>query len=178
MQIEAITPQTLAPYLSHLARQVGESGNLGLPIFNPLPRATRPTAEDLRPERERGLATPLDEPLWRRMWGAWDGDEVVGGSELLGGAYPSELHRATFSLGLERRVYGRGVAMQLVEAVLAWVREQPRIEYLQLDVFATNTSAIRLYERLGFERAGVIADRFRVDGEVIDDLIMTYRVAR
>ncbi len=178
MRIDAITQQTLTPYLDHLARQVAESGNFGLPIFNPLPRAIRPRAEDLRPERERGLAAGLDELVWRRMWGAWDGDRVVGGAELLGPVYPTELHRASFSLGLERSHYGRGLATALLDVVLAWVRAQPSIAYLHLDVFASNTPAIKLYERAGFERVGLIKDRFRVDGEVIDDVWMTYRVVR
>lgn len=178
MRIEPITLETLAPYCQHLERQVAESGMHGLPIFNPLSRGPRPRAEDLLPERQRGLALALEEPTWRRMWGAWDGVRVVGGSELTGPPYATELHRASVSLGLERSHYGRGLAMALVEAVLAWVRAQTRLEYLTLDVFSTNAPAIRLYERLGFERVGVIADRFRVDGEVIDDVLMTYRVAR
>ncbi len=178
MRIEPITVETLEPYLLHLERQVAESGRHGLPIFNPLPRAQRPLAEHLRSERERGLATPLDQPIWRRMWGAWDGDRVVGGSELCGPPYPTELHRATFSLGLERSHYGRGLAMALCDAVLAWVRADTSIAYLDLAVFASNTPALRLYERLGFERVGMIEDRYRVDGERVDDVLMTHRIVR
>jgi ribosomal protein S18 acetylase RimI-like enzyme len=44
---------------------------------------------------------------------------------------------------------------------------------LSLRVLSTNQPAIRLYERLGFEREGVLRGEFLIDGAYVDDVLMT-----
>jgi RimJ/RimL family protein N-acetyltransferase len=39
-------------------------------------------------------------------------------------------------------------------------------------VLGTNEPAIRLYDRLGFEREGVLRGEFFINGDYIDDLLM------
>ncbi len=46
---------------------------------------------------------------------------------------------------------GLGVATTLLRA---WLAERPRVEAMELDVFADNAAARRLYARLGFEEQG------------------------
>ena len=48
-------------------------------------------------------------------------------------------------------VRGRGVGTALVDAVEAWARSWGGREVI-LWVFPTNVDAVRLYERIGFER--------------------------
>jgi RimJ/RimL family protein N-acetyltransferase len=43
-------------------------------------------------------------------------------------------------------------------------------------VFGHNAAALALYRDLGFEEAGTVTDRFRIDGRSIDDVIMTLNV--
>jgi len=45
---------------------------------------------------------------------------------------------------------GKGVAADLVRAVIEWVKKDPGIEEIQLTVVNENQAARRLYERLGF----------------------------
>jgi len=176
VEIRAVTAADLEPFLRHLERQLSESGQGGLPVFSPFPRGGHPRVDQLRPPREAGLARTLDEPGWWRMWAAWDGRRVVGGCELAGGVVTSELHRASLILGLERSHYGRGLASRLLEAAIAWAEGEPLLAWIYLTVFTNNAPAIRLYERFGFERRGVIEDRFRVDGVTIDELHMVRRL--
>lgn len=49
------------------------------------------------------------------------------------------------------------------------MRHQPRVE---LEVFASNTAAIALYEKLGFVVEGRKSRARKVDGAYDDDLIM------
>jgi ribosomal protein S18 acetylase RimI-like enzyme len=44
---------------------------------------------------------------------------------------------------------------------------------LSLRVLGTNQPAIRLYERLGYQREGVLRDEFLINGVYVDDLLMT-----
>jgi RimJ/RimL family protein N-acetyltransferase len=50
---------------------------------------------------------------------------------------------------------------------------------MTLRVFAPNERAQRLYERLGFEREGVLRGEFMVgEGEFVDDLLMALDLTR
>jgi ribosomal protein S18 acetylase RimI-like enzyme len=48
---------------------------------------------------------------------------------------------------------GRGIAQALLERVIAWSRERGA-HAIELGVTKLDTPAVRLYERLGFEKAG------------------------
>ena len=71
---------------------------------------------------------------------------------------------------------GRGVAAALLAA-----SEQYALSYgarkLSLRVLSTNQPAIRLYERLGFEREGVLREEFCIEGNYVDDIAMAKLLA-
>lgn len=66
----------------------------------------------------------------------------------------------------------RGVAAALLTAA-----EQYAVDHgarkLSLRVFGSNEGAIALYERLGFEREGVLRDEFLIEGRYVDDIVMS-----
>ena len=79
--------------------------------------------------------------------------------EDVGFAMGAEYHGRDRAAGLfgmwtapDRR--GCGVATELVEAVINWARSAS-YERVSLDVADDNTSAVRLYERMGFTPTGV-----------------------
>lgn len=76
-------------------------------------------------------------------------------------------------MGLLPEFRGHGVGERLARAVMdaALARGAERIE---LEVFASNARAIRLYERLGFVREGVRRRARKLDGEYTDDVLMAY----
>lgn len=65
----------------------------------------------------------------------------------------------------------------MLETAIVWARREPGIDWIDLNVFADNPVAQRLYRRFGFEVIGRTPDRFRVDGASLDDLTMTLSVA-
>ena len=65
----------------------------------------------------------------------------------------------------------RGIAGMLLEAAERRSRERG-MRKLSLRVLSTNTSAIALYERLGFAREGVLRDEFIINGSYVDDIMM------
>ncbi len=87
------------------------------------------------------------------------------------------MHRAGFTIGVERSHHRRGLATKLAAALIGWARAEPRLAWLELGVFSHNVAAVALYESLGFQRTGFVADRFRVDGEIIADIQMALAVA-
>jgi RimJ/RimL family protein N-acetyltransferase len=60
---------------------------------------------------------------------------------------------------------GRGYATAMMQKVLQLAFGEMGLERVELGVFAHNTGAVRLYERLGFKRDSVLTDVEQVDGE-------------
>ena len=93
----------------------------------------------------------------RVVFGAWDGDSLVGTVTLLLNCPPNQPHRAEISKMMTRVSHrGRGIATTLVQAAEACATERART-LLVLDT-AVEDGASALYERLGFTLTGVIPD--------------------
>ena len=93
------------------------------------------------------------------------------------GARARNRHCGEFGVSVARAFRGRGVGSALLERLLAWARASAQIERVELGVFANNTGAIRLYERLGFEVEGVRRGAIRLGDERIDLLLMALATA-
>jgi ribosomal protein S18 acetylase RimI-like enzyme len=77
-----------------------------------------------------------------------------------------------FGLAVEPAARRQGAGSALLAAAEDFARAR-RARKLSLRVFSTNLAAIRLYERLGFEREGLLRGEFLINGEYVDDVLMT-----
>jgi RimJ/RimL family protein N-acetyltransferase len=66
---------------------------------------------------------------------------------------------------------GTGLGRRLMQAAIEAARRQG-MERIELEVFASNTRAIALYERLGFVREGLKRRVRKIDGRYDDDVMM------
>jgi RimJ/RimL family protein N-acetyltransferase len=68
---------------------------------------------------------------------------------------------------------GKGIGAALMQDLMNWAEQTPRLGKIELLVRATNERAIHLYTKLGFVEEGRFKDRVRLpDGSFIDDLAM------
>lgn len=81
-------------------------------------------------------------------------------------------HTATLGMSVDRRFRNQGTGAGLLERAIAWVEEQGIVR-LQLEVYAENSSAIRLYEKFGFEVEGRKRMYAYQRGRYYDSLIMS-----
>lgn len=121
--------------------------------------------------------TTIDRTGWRRAWGLFSQEEPVGHLNLVGGTLGSELHRISMGMGILRPYRRNGGGTRLLETAIRWAQQQPSIAWVDLGVFSDNPGAQALYERQGFEVVGRTLDRFRVDGESLDEISMTLNVS-
>lgn len=63
-------------------------------------------------------------------------------------------HQGEFGVSLRARYRGQGVGRLLMEELLKWARENPRLETVRLRVHAKNSDAAGLYRKLGFREEG------------------------
>ena len=78
--------------------------------------------------------------------------EVFGNQEP--GLY-SENHTITVGLGLRPDLTSKGLGPAFVKAGLDFARQQFAPDYFRLYVLTFNERAIRVYERVGFQRVGI-----------------------
>lgn len=157
----------------HMARHADESGRGGDIIFAPFEDFD---TEAWQARHEERFRLAVDEPGWERLWGVFDGAQMVGHVDLSGASMHASLHRARLGLGLERPYRGRGIGLRLMQTAIAWARDEPSLEWVDLGVFAHNLVARGLYEKLGFSQIATVSDLFRVRGQSIDDVTMTLRL--
>ncbi len=163
----------LDAYADHATRHGLESGADGDLVFMPYGAGERPTRQRVRDHKDSAWRRSLAVPGWVRTWALWSGDEILGHADLTGGPMPAALHRCWLGMGLERAARGQGYGRLLLDTLIDWAVSRPEIAWIDLGVFAHNTRARRLYRSVGFVETSLTTDRFRVDGQRIDDVQMT-----
>ena len=170
--IRLLGTTNLRGLVAHLRRAALESGRDGDVVFRPRSSAEPFDEKAAKSRHRKTWGHRVGTPHWARTWGLVLDGQIVGHADLHGGMLPSEQHRATLGLGIERGARGRGWGRALVETTIVWAREQG-FAWLDLGVFADNAPARVLYAKLGFAEVGTWRDRFRVDGKQVDDIQMT-----
>jgi RimJ/RimL family protein N-acetyltransferase len=177
--IRPVAPGDLDALLAYLEEQMKENGTNGVPLFQPYGRATPWRASEKAAPFRDGLATALGAPGWRRVWAAYDeAGAPVGHVDLRAHGEPSTAHRCLLGLGVHRAHRRRGLGHALVQHAVAWATREPTLDWVDLSFLGGNAAAERLYLRAGFLRVATVPDKFRIDGESVDDVLMTLRLRR
>jgi RimJ/RimL family protein N-acetyltransferase len=98
-------------------------------------------------------------------------DELIGSCQLL------NINRRHSSAELQIRIgardaRGKGYGTEAVRMLLVHAFRDLDLERVQLHVFATNERAIRVYEKAGLRREGVLRSAAFIDGERCDIVVM------
>ena len=71
-----------------------------------------------------------------------------------------------------KKHWGKGIGTHMMNVMLAWAKENELLEKIMLKAQVENKTAIKLYEKLGFEVEGCLKKDFLVDGQYRDSIIM------
>ena len=104
-----------------------------------------------------------------------DGGTVVGRLSVARDPHSASRHVADLGLMVAATHRRLGIGRALLEQATAWARASGVVK-LELHVFPWNEPAIRLYETFGFEREGLRRDHYRRGGELVDAILMAYRL--
>lgn len=100
------------------------------------------------------------------------GDEVIGSAAFEGGKVARTRHAGELGISVARHWRGVGVGTALLKRLLDWAKENPQVERVGLEVFATNPRAKQLYHRFGFKEEGRRLGAIRMSGRLVDSTIM------
>lgn len=96
----------------------------------------------------------------------------IVGYLIVKGEEPSRIaHRGYIVIGVKDGNRGKGIGFQLFEAAIAWAKTI-QLRKLELTVVQSNTAAVKLYEKVGFEIEGVKKHSLFIDGVFVDEYFM------
>ncbi len=102
---------------------------------------------------------------------AWDGGAPVGFLSADRGRYRRNRHSAYVVVGVRAGYRGQGVGSELFRRLDCWARACG-VTRLELTVMCPNETALRLYQKNGFEIEGRARRSMMVDGMPVDEYYM------
>lgn len=102
---------------------------------------------------------------------AINNDQVVGWCDVFPEENPRQNHRGGLGMGLLPEFRGQGLGSKLLSSVLDHSKRFG-LEKVELNVYTSNTAAVALYKKFGFEQEGLIKKYRKLDGQYFDCLAM------
>jgi L-phenylalanine/L-methionine N-acetyltransferase len=100
-------------------------------------------------------------------------DRVVGMISLHTNPHkPRRQHAGFLGMGVHEQWQGQGIGSALMTAAIDLADNWLDLSRLELEVYSDNERAIRLYERHGFEREGLLRQFAYRNGQFVDALYM------
>jgi RimJ/RimL family protein N-acetyltransferase len=87
-------------------------------------------------------------------------------------------HSAVLGMSVARAWRNQRVGSLLMQRALEWARRDTTLRRIELFVYATNSVAVRLYERHGFVVEGRRSGAICAGGQFVDDLLMAHSMQR
>jgi len=98
-------------------------------------------------------------------------DQMIG--ELSIFEIDEENNKAGFRISMSSiELTGKGYGTEAIIIVLRFVFEELKLNRLQLEVFSHNLRGIRVYEKVGFVKEGVLRESLYYNGTYSDEIIM------
>ncbi|WP_409300171.1 GNAT family N-acetyltransferase [Peribacillus sp. SCS-155] len=99
-------------------------------------------------------------------------DRIVGFSRCEGNQLKRFSHKVEFGVGILKEFWGYGIGKHLLKESIAWA-DSNAIAKMTLNVLETNETAIKLYQKLGFEIEGILKnDKILSDGKYYNTVVM------
>jgi ribosomal-protein-alanine N-acetyltransferase len=106
------------------------------------------------------------------QWGIADAaDRIIGTTTLL---HLNEKHaRAELGFAIGRAHWGKGLARDAAETTIRFAFDELGLHRLEADADPRNDRSLRLLETLGFQREGVMRQRYLANGEWEDAVFLS-----
>ena len=113
------------------------------------------------------------------IYGAWLEEQLIGTA---GGFVEQDRKRRHIAhvvgVWVEPEHRQQGIARKLTEAALTQLKQHPDVTSVQIAATATNETAVKLYESMGFVRYGVEPDALQHDDQHYDEVLMAMAITR
>ena len=99
-----------------------------------------------------------------------DQNEMIGKCILFN--FSQKNHRAEIGYILNRNYWRQGLTQQALEALIEFAFNTLKLHRIEADVDPQNVGSLGILEKLGFEREGLFRDRWYLNGEWLDSVML------
>lgn len=129
------------------------------------------TVEGFPPESSEGFVAYMEDADLPQYFAILD-DEVIGWCDITPKSIPEFAHVGVLGMGVIQGYRGRGLGRSLLEKTLLHAKEISGLGKVELTVFKSNESAIKLYESFGFVLEGERKNSRKIDGRYDSEVLM------
>lgn len=98
--------------------------------------------------------------------------KIVGQAHAYGSHKPRLKHACEIGISTRKDHWGKGIATEVLTYLIDWAKANDVIRKVNLKANVSNTKAIALYERMGFQHEGLHKRDFYLHGEFTDAVTM------
>ena len=158
-------------------RDAGELTRLRREALVDAPLAFTASAETDVASTEEGARSQIRQGDGAAVFGAFEDGRLVGMAGVYRPRHEKARHRLhVWGVYVSPETRGRGIASELLDAVIDHARSIPDVSRIALAVSTSSPVARRVYERKGFRVWGVEVDAVRYGGESADEHHMVLRL--
>lgn len=103
---------------------------------------------------------------------ALDGERVIGWCDIIPKDMEGFTHVGVLGMGLLPEYRHKGIGSLLLQKTIEHAKERNNIEKVELEVFESNTNAIKFYEKFGFQHEGKRIKSRKLDGKYDNVVLM------
>lgn len=161
-------PDDALKLLEYLAKVSGESDNLLIGEGE----------LSLTEEQERRYVENANNDKGALLIIAIEDEEIVSICNIKSQPQKRVAHNSEVGISVRKSHWRQGIGEIMLKELIAFARAHEHISIVSLGVRAQNSGAIKLYEKLGFERIGVRKDFFKINGAYYDEILMDLYLPR
>lgn len=98
--------------------------------------------------------------------------EIAGFVTFAGGSRVRKRHAGEMGISVRKKYWGLGIGNFMMEALIEWAKGTGIIRKINLLTRADNEKAIKLYEKYGFQKEGIVRRDLNVNGVFYDSACM------
>jgi len=173
--IRLLTIDDIDKWLEQCAIVDAESGEGGI-YFGPYSRKDKFSKERIKKKTLDRWSRNMDTPNWRKAWGIFHNQRIIGNSQIQAGELVTGLHRVEMGIVILKEYRNKGLGRRLLEVIIDWCHNQDSIHWIDLGVFSGNNNAMALFKKAGFKKVGHKEDCWLIDGNSISETLMSINV--
>ncbi len=176
IKIEEFRNEDMNMFLDYLTIHLSENGNNNF-LFQPLSKEQSKIGRELEEKFNIGFNRNFGDAGWRKLWLARNQEnEIVGHIDIRSRNELNAEHRVLLGMGVDNNYRNLKIGQRLIEFVIAYSKNQPKISWIDLEVLTTNIPAVKLYEKMKFQVLSNTVDMFRIEDISYDYTSMTLNV--